>query len=242
MWGKRNLYLGWPAVCTLLGEEQCGQWTRGKRNLYLGWPAVCWLAQIYWVRNSAGSAQEEREISTWVDLVLLSAEFAMILVTSWKNNQIFAIRKNKTEKAPWCRGTQFSVRFPRLPSLLTVFRIRIHWVRIPIQHFRLNSEYCIHPDPGFSMTKRQKLKNLQLKKILIFCWNLFFLLLSVVPYSFLSKAKNLRKAKMLRKEMENHPKSCLWLPIALKMAENRVVLEFERGLRGICLDQTDEKS
>jgi hypothetical protein len=30
--------------------------------------------------------------------------------------------------------------------------------------------------------------------------------------------------------------------MALKMAENRVVLEFERGLRGICLDQTDEKS
>jgi hypothetical protein len=172
--GKRNLYLGWPAVCTLLGEEQCGQWTRGKRNLYLGWPAVCWLAQIYWVRNSAGSAQEEREISTWVDLVLLSAEFAMILVTSWKNNQIFAIRKNKTEKALWCRGTQFSVRFPRLPSLLTVFRIRIHWVRIRIQHFRLNSEYHIHPDPGFSMTKRQKLKNLQLKKNLIFFWSLQF--------------------------------------------------------------------
>jgi len=49
--GKRNLYLGWPAVCTLLGEEQCGQWTRGKRNLYLGWPAVCWLAQIYWVNK-----------------------------------------------------------------------------------------------------------------------------------------------------------------------------------------------
>jgi hypothetical protein len=22
--------------CTLLGEEQCGQWTRGKGNLYLG--------------------------------------------------------------------------------------------------------------------------------------------------------------------------------------------------------------
>jgi hypothetical protein len=29
----------------LLGEEQCGQCTRGKRNLYLGWPgpAVCWV-------------------------------------------------------------------------------------------------------------------------------------------------------------------------------------------------------
>ncbi len=38
------------------------------------------LSVLYWVRNSAGSAQEEREISTWVYLVLLSAEFAMILV------------------------------------------------------------------------------------------------------------------------------------------------------------------
>jgi hypothetical protein len=35
------------------------------------------------VMNSAGSAQEEREISTWVDLVvLLTAAFLMVLVTS----------------------------------------------------------------------------------------------------------------------------------------------------------------
>jgi len=27
------------------------------------------LSVLYWVRNSAGSEQEEREISTWVDLL-----------------------------------------------------------------------------------------------------------------------------------------------------------------------------
>ncbi len=44
---------------------------------------------------------------------------------------------------------------------LSVFRIRIHWVRIRIQHFRLNT----HPDPILMTTNG---KNLQLKFYSIF--------------------------------------------------------------------------
>jgi hypothetical protein len=46
------------------------------------------------VMNSAGSAQEEREISTWVDLVvLLTAAFLMVLVTSWKKTKYLRLEK-----------------------------------------------------------------------------------------------------------------------------------------------------
>ncbi len=49
-------------------------------------------------------------------------------------------------------------------QLQSVFRIRIHWVRIRIQHFRLNIDP--DPDPGFWWPKI--LKNLKLKTFDIF--------------------------------------------------------------------------
>jgi hypothetical protein len=52
-----------------------------------------------------------------------------------------------------------------------VFRIRIHWVRIRIQYFRLNTD----PDPGFD----KNCKNLQLEKNLIFFWSKIVIYLSL---------------------------------------------------------------
>ncbi len=54
-----------------------------------------------------------------------------------------------------------------------MFRIRFHWVRIRIQHLRLNS----HPDPGFLWLKIGK--NLHVKKNLIFFWSKIAIYLSL---------------------------------------------------------------
>ncbi len=56
---------------------------------------------------------------------------------------------SRASRQRWPHGWRVSVLY-----LFSVFWIRIHWVRIRIQHFRLNTH--LDPDPGFLWPKKLK--------------------------------------------------------------------------------------
>ncbi len=126
-------------------------------------PASTWKGRPFLSATRTWTAAWAASKGAAAAVRIAAAATAVLRRRRWGPAASFWMQLIRRFLSPWRRDSSTGIGEQQLE---TGFWIRIHWFRIRIQHFRLNTD----PDPGFWWTKIGK--NLQLKKI---CYGIFLI-------------------------------------------------------------------